>query len=250
MFNYPYKIIFIAGLPKSGTTWVENFISRVPGYTPRTLTGDRGYINNHGIPMDGFQNFPENEYSCIKTHAEPTSKNLEALKANGVEKVIVQYRDPRDVAISRYHHILKNPKQPHEINYADYSNMSFDDGLSHSIEVIKEEYIPWIQNWINIIKEEPSKYCIIKYEDLYDNPVDSFIKVSNFYKLNLTPEQIKTILEDLEFMKNKFNISSKAGQKSTFRKGGYNNWKSVFSQTHLDSFSEKKALLEEIGYNG
>ena len=29
------NILFVAGYPKSGTTWVENFISNIPGYNPR-----------------------------------------------------------------------------------------------------------------------------------------------------------------------------------------------------------------------
>lgn len=249
-YTYPYKIIFIAGLPKSGTTWVENFFTRVYPYKPRFLSGDKGYISDHGIPMNGFDSFSKYEYSCIKTHAEPTKENLEALKYNGIEKIIILYRDPRDVAISRYYHILKYPKKPHEINYADYSNMSFDEGLCHSINVIKNEYFQWIDNWLSIVEKDPSNYFVIRYEDLYDNPVKSFSKLSNFYELNLSKEEVEEILENLSFMKDKFDINKKIGQKSTFRKGGYNNWKQIYKKGHLELFnSNEKNLLIRFGYS-
>ena len=30
--HYPHRLVFIAGLPKSGTTWLENLMGAIPGY--------------------------------------------------------------------------------------------------------------------------------------------------------------------------------------------------------------------------
>jgi len=48
------RIIFVAGYPKSGTTWVENFISSIPEYNPRVLAGSGEMIWYHTLPADTF----------------------------------------------------------------------------------------------------------------------------------------------------------------------------------------------------
>jgi hypothetical protein len=95
------KMIFVARYPKSGTTWVENFISNIPGYNPRILNGPREVLRHHNLPVDAFKKIPHYGYSAIKTHIAPSSQNIEILVNNEVNRVVVIYRDPRDIAVSQ-----------------------------------------------------------------------------------------------------------------------------------------------------
>ena len=70
------NILFVAGYPKSGTTWVENFISNIPGYNPRELNGDPEIIRLQNLPDDAFKWFPKSGYSSIKTHTNPNENNF------------------------------------------------------------------------------------------------------------------------------------------------------------------------------
>ena len=180
-YNYPYRIIFIAGLPKSGTTWVENFFTKIPGYVIRSLAGDQECIKNHGIPENGFKHFPKRGYSCIKTHANPTIENFKSLNKNSIEKIIVIYRDPRDVAISRYFHLCSSPKKPSEPYYMDYNSMNKNDAITHSILIVKKEFFKWINGWLDYAKQNPEEVAIIKYEDMYFNTIITFKKICEIY---------------------------------------------------------------------
>jgi len=37
MYTYKHPIIFIAGLPKSGTTWLRTMLANLPGYNIRPV---------------------------------------------------------------------------------------------------------------------------------------------------------------------------------------------------------------------
>lgn len=248
-YAYKHPVIFIIGLPKSGTTWVENFFSRIPGYVIRKLSGDPEYITKHGIPEDGFKYFSKGRYSCIKTHANPTVENFHVLKKNDINKKILIYRDPRDVAISRYFHLLKNPKTPDEPYYIDYRNVSKDEGIAHSIHVVKSEFFHWIDGWIKFSEQYPEEFCVIKYEDMYADPFKIFKKMVNFYEIDMKEDEITNYLDSLELMKNNFNVKTATGTKSTFRKGGAGDWKNHFTNEHIQLFTlkERKMLLQ-FGY--
>ena len=249
-YNYPYKIIFVAGLPKSGTTWVENFFSKIPGYVIRSLSGDQEYIQNHGIPENGFKYFPVKCYSCLKTHANPTIENFKSLDKNGIKKIVVIYRDPRDVAVSRYFHLCKSPKKPSEPYYMDYTSMDKNDAIKHSIMIIKKEFFKWIDGWLDYASENPDMISVIKYEDMYSDTLISFKKISYHYGLNLDDKQIILILDSLKNMKKGFNNNKLAGEKSTFRKGGSGGWRDHFTAEHIDLFTNKeKEMLSKFGYD-
>jgi len=250
-YSYPYRAIFIAGLPKSGSTWAENFFAKIEGYVIRPLSGDQDYIMRHGIPENGFKYFPKKCYSSIKTHADPTAKNFQSLEKNGIEKVIVIYRDPRDVAVSRYFHLCKSPKKPWEPYYVDYNAIDKNDALKHSIEIIKQYYFDWIEGWLTYAKQNPDKVCVVRYEDMYYDTVATFQKMVDHYELNLDDDHVIAILDSLQTMKKGFNDNRSSGKKSTFRKGGSGDWRNHFTKEHIELFSsEKQDLLRKFGYQG
>jgi len=147
-YNYKHRILFIAGLPKSGTTWVENFFFNVPGYCPRKISGDPNIIIKQDLPYNAFEKIPKYGYSYIKTHVNPTEENFKILENANIKKIIVMIRDNRDVSISRYYHRLKRPKKPNEPNYLDYRKMDIDEALFNSIELDINKSMPWIKGWI------------------------------------------------------------------------------------------------------
>ena len=249
IYNYPYKKIFIAGLPKSGTTWVENFFSRVPGYVIRPFSGNKKLIESFGIPENGFKYFPEKCYSCIKTHASPTTENFKSLDKNKIEKIIVIYRDPRDVAISKYFHWSNVSNRPGKLKFVDYNSMNKNEAIKHSIMVVKRYVFEWINGWLVYSKLNPNKVSIVRYEDMYANSFAIFKKMSQHYCLNLNDEQITLLLDLLKKNKKGFQINNVAGQKSTFRKGGSGDWKNHFTREHIKLFTtDERKMLQNFGY--
>jgi hypothetical protein len=248
------KTIFIAGYPKSGTTWAENFVSNIPGYNPRVLFGSKEIIRSHNLPYNAFKMIPSFGHSAIKTHILPDYKNIKILQDNKINKVIIMFRDPRDIAVSQYYHVLKNnPWLKTDSFYADYTKMRKSEALQHSIDIIVSDFALWVKGWLNTKEKNIELECmIIKYEDLILNPESVFKNLLDFYGI---------ILNDIEFNKVilKSNKKSKSilsllfhnnlGSKSTKRKGVCGEWKKELNSKHKDSIKNNLGdLLIELGY--
>jgi hypothetical protein len=250
-YDYPCHILFVAGLPKSGTTWVENFISHIPGYIPRRFKASEGVIENHDISDEVFKNFPKRRYTCLKTHTRFTPENKEVLdKWIDSGKVLVMWRDPRDMIISRYYHVKNEQEHRH---CGLYNSSSKEEGLSHSIDIFAGEYYYWIKDWKEEMEKYPESYFLIKYEELKENPELKFKKLMDFWDIPMDEEQLKEILLAIKPSKKKLsdglsnNIS--VGNMSTFRSGKTGSWKDEFSDKNIQEFKEKLgAFLIDIGY--
>ena len=249
------KIIFVAGYPKSGTTWVENFISNIPGYSPRILNGSRDMIRHHHLPKDAFNKIPNYGYSAIKTHILPYSKNIDVLIQAGINKVVVMYRDPRDIAISQYYHVLKeNPWLASDQFYEDYTKMNKSSAIQHSIDMVLFDYDSWVKGWLSVEKNNSDIDCmVIKYEDLRLNSTQIFKKLLFFYGIELEDNLFNKmfISSDKKISTNFIDTftSLNPGTKSTKRKGQEGEWKMEMNSEHKKYFKDKAGdLLIELGY--
>ena len=65
--NYDNHLIFIAGLPKSGTSWLEKLIAEIPGFIQlngsflRSLKGSNKLEHSHGINREMLLSAPQNK---------------------------------------------------------------------------------------------------------------------------------------------------------------------------------------------
>ena len=98
-------------MPMSATTTVKNMCGMIPGYFTRYSPMPYKIAVKQDISNSAFRYTPKWSYTLFKTHLNPSDKNLEIIKRNGVKKVVVTYRDLRDVALSRYHRLIKFPKR-------------------------------------------------------------------------------------------------------------------------------------------
>ena len=102
--------ILCLGLPKSGTTLIENIlvmmgavnancsVLRRASYLPETE-------HHHGICENYFKYLPETKYTFWKTHTHFDEKYINILESYSV-KYFVSIRDIRSMMLSRYHHVL------------------------------------------------------------------------------------------------------------------------------------------------
>lgn len=249
--SYPSKVIFVAGYPKSGTTWVENFISNIPGYNPRVLSGSREIIRQHNLPADAFSGIPRYGYSAIKTHITPSPQNIDILVRNGINKVIVMYRDPRDIIVSNYYHVLKdNPWMVGDPEYADYNAMAKQEAISHSMNLIVDDYCSWVRGWMEVAKSNSGIECfIIRYEDLRINRKDVFKNILSFFSICLNEEQFAGAMQAAEDKPGDMPTGREPGTRSTKRKGGSGDWKKELNKQQQEIVKDKAGqFLVELGY--
>ena len=246
------NILFVAGYPKSGTTWVENFISNIPGYNPRELNGDPEIIRLQNLPDDAFKWFPKSGYSSIKTHTNPNENNFAILKKANVQKILIMYRDPRDIVVSNYFHILKNnPWKKTDNFYLDYTKVTKLEGLTHQLKMVIDTFPAWIDGWFDLANRSTEiDFYFLSYEELRNDEKRVFDNIIKFFGLRLTKIEKQNILQKIS--KSSKNFDPKAGppgHRSTFRKVEICSWKSEFDEKIKLIANEKleKTLLK-LGY--
>ena len=247
--KYKYKIIFLAGMPMSATTKVKNMCGMIPGYFTRYSPIPYNIRVNQDISNSAFRYTPFWSYTLFKTHLNPNSQNLDIIKKNGVEKVIVTYRDLRDVVIARYHRLIKFPKKKNDPNFSEYHLIKKSDAINDSIEVVSKDYINWINGWFDIANSENNFVLFIKFEDLIINPKNEFKKILNFYEINLNEKFIEQICKNTEGKKDMVTNLNESrilpwALSSNFRSGKIGNWKSEFTEENL--IYAKKLLSESL----
>jgi hypothetical protein len=241
--KHKFNIVFIAGLPMSATTKIKNMLGKVPGYFTRYTPMPYDIAVNQDICQSAFRYVPSWSYTLFKTHLNPWEKNINLIKKNNVKKVIVSYRDLRDVVIARYNRLIKFPKKKYEPYYAEYHNMKKEDAINHCIEVVGKNYPKWIYGWFKVSKANIGFVHFCRFEDLVTKPKSEFIKMLNFYNITIDNDKIDQIVKETEGQKNmEINVKEALilpwAHSSNFRSGKIGSWKKEFSSSNIDYFKE------------
>ncbi len=247
--SYDYRILFIAGLPKSGTTWVRAQLARVPGYNIRPVDDPERVTERHDICESVFTSLPKCGYSIVKLHTRYTPENFAIIKKH-VPKFIVMIRDLRDMCVSRYFHIKHEKAHRH---FDLYNRESEEEGLAHCIEVIEDEYIAWVRDWVQAYKHHPETILLITYEELNQSPFSTFKKICDFYRLPVSNDFIREMAESklrrAQNLGEQLQKSVGLRTTSTARKGVVGDWQNHFSDQHKQKFKAIAGdLLIELGY--
>lgn len=253
-YPYPHHIIFLAGMSLGGTTWMKNLLARIPGYYTRKTPMPFEVAYNCNFCDSAFKHTPKDGYTLFKTHLEPTQDNLDCITRNGVTKIVVTYRDFRDVALSRCHRLMKFPKPKDAADFVDYQKLGFEKALEHSIVVVADFYPEWIRGWKKLAEKEPDRFCFVTFEEMKADTKKAYKKVLDFYEITLPEELIDA---NIEASRGKGNmtenmISSEVlpwAISSNFRSGKIGGWRKEFSPAQIELAKEKLGQsLIEFGY--
>ena len=244
--QYPQNILYVAGLPKSGTTWLEKMLGSFRGLSdimiPEAVAYEQKYKQSHGFefPDNLFQQFNK-ALVILKLHAHGSLHNFNLLQKNNLNYVVL-YRDLRDVAVSHIFYVQRTAYHP---EYKIYKNLSIKHALLHFGNSLLPEYVKWVNGW-HQHKGSANSY-ILRYEDLIINTTEKFSEVVNHFRINATASEIQNIIK-----KNSFeNLSGGRNKgvddnKSFFRKGTAGDWKNYFDEEinalynqHLELFNKK-----------
>ena len=108
-----YNKIWCIGLPKSGTTLIENILEELPYVEMFTSIFRRWentnpqYIFDLNVPEKLFKDMPDEKNTYFKTHTRYSELTQNIIKNYDI-KIILSLRDLRDMMISRYYHILSD----------------------------------------------------------------------------------------------------------------------------------------------
>lgn len=244
--EYRQKTLFIAGLPKSGTTWLERMLTSYPGITPILPYEATIYEMTHKSSCE--YDFGEKMLDhlkgglfLIKMHSHGSAKNVARLGKNGIKYCII-YRDLRDIAVSLCFYVKRNPFHPENQRYR---NLSVNESLKYFCQTRLDEYANWIRSWQKNRSIEDS--VVITYEELRNCPFATFTKVLRLFQLNASDEKTRRIIDNYSVSKKKDNKGKNS--EAFFRKGITGDWKNYFDEELKRLVKDKVGdFLVELGY--
>jgi hypothetical protein len=160
-------IIFIAGMPRSGSMWTYNVCRKLIQAAGMTPWPDSVPMDEAPVIQEALSKPPApDQFYCIKTHFQvPVGKPQ--------MRIICNYRDIRDAMLS----------------YMRFMKCSFEKGLAaakgsmqltdHYLQVKDPHILP------------------VSYDDLISNPQNTIRKLADFLSLQVKPADIEAIAQAL-----------------------------------------------------
>ena len=229
--RYPNRYLFVAGLPKSGTSWVERMLANYPGYSlvshPELTETEYERSGTHGfeLPSDFFSRLGK-ALCVVKIHCHGSENNRRVLERSKVPYVVL-YRDLRDAAVSHVFYVKRTPWHP---EYPTYRDLDVKAGLSHFARTLLPEWRDWIKSWKNW--SDPCAGIEMRYEEILADAHAGMKRLAEFYGLPFEPVEAIVDANSFERLKT---------QGTFFRKGIAGDW-----VTHFD-IELKHAFKREIG---
>jgi len=128
--------------------------------------------------------------ALVGPHLPPTAENLSALSANGVKKITVVLRDPRQAILSRVHHIAKHDSNPDDSEWyswfgeipATFASWPLDRQIDFCLRTEYQAFVDWVAGWL----EASSRFDIqfLTYERISGSLVDAGRSVISFHGID------------------------------------------------------------------
>jgi len=237
-FKKSFHIVWCAGLAKSGTTLIEDILRELPAVQANN-SFFRIYDNSnldhiHGISNEMFNKFPKDKLSFLKTHTHYEERYINIAKKYN-SKIIISFRDIRDVMFSRYNHIISD-KNDHL--HKKIKDLDIKEGF---IESVKEEIsytYQWMIGWQNYSKNN-NNCLILWYEEFikdskaYIKKIIDYLEFDNSYtdKIYLKIDSNIKLLKERTL---KENLS--LFERRTFNKGKSGEWRKVLDEETMEKF--------------
>ncbi len=279
-------IIWLASFPKSGNTWMRAFLSSYlyldldkESFTFNLLKKIERFpnlnqLNNIGIKPKSFLDVAKswiptqnhinlnNKINLLKTHqAFGNFENFPFTDSNNTLGAIYLVRDPRDVLISYSKHMKQSIDKTLDLVLEDDSKGNLFEGKN---SVIGEMRGSWSQHYNSWKYSNLKEKIIIKYEDLINNPFDTFSKVISHlnylfrklsFPLETNAERIRKCIEisnfnNLQNLEKKLGFSDNINSGATFfNKGTTNQWQDELNDKIIYKIEKKfKKEMKELNY--
>lgn len=247
--RYPQKTLFVAGLPKSGTTWLEKMIASYEGFHELMIPEVAAYemqtggSHDYDLPSNMFTRF-ENALVLTKMHVHGSKHNAQILKESNIRYVVL-FRDLRDVAVSNFFYVRNTPWHP---EHTQYKNKDTTAGLLTFAQRTLPAYAQWVQSWHE--NHDPDVSVILRYEDLLADDKGALRSIAKLFELDDSEETITRITDANSFKSMSGGRSTGESNENAFaRKGIAGDWVNHFDDECRKVYKELIGqFLIDFGY--
>ncbi|XP_061167121.1 sulfotransferase 2A8-like [Saccostrea echinata] len=209
--------VFISSYPKSGNHWLNAIVPRLLNSSLDTSHRMSNQFLELISDLHELQNAPSPR---IMTSHLP----YRYLPKENNGKIFHSIRNPKDVAVSAFHHYTTDPMVKDYV-HPDWAHF-LDDFLRGECY-----YGSWFERekeWKEAARENPGKILIVYYEDLKKNGMETMQQISNFLGTSSDPTFLQAVYDDCSFEKVKEREKGKPWE-FIYRKGEVGDWKSFFT---------------------
>jgi len=237
--------IILNALPKSGSEYLVRTLENSLGYQRMKISSE--YILTDQIHIDSIRKFYEQGGRISKQHLDASNLNIRVLKMF-TNKIVLNFRDPRDVLLSWVHNL--NSLRQQGIDYVCYFDAElpphyYELSLSEQIDWNIENFLPNVVSWMNkwlVLNEQESlsknglKILITTHDELIEDELKLYTKILNFYEIPLGDFTFKPAEKSL---------------KTHFRRGIKGEWRTVFTEKQKKRVSEivPESLLQKFNWS-
>jgi hypothetical protein len=174
-----------------------------------------------------------------------SADNLPGLIANGVDRLILHVRDPRQVTVSWVHHMARitdaeflwsastyDPPAP-----VEFRDWEFPQQLDWAVRCYMPGQIRWLEGWVAALDDNPTIPVMVSpFEDFVQDPSAFFRRILDFYGI---PE---IRLPNLD-------VQSATAMRN-FRLGRVGEWRDVLTPKQIDSSKPRiEPLARRFGWS-
>mgnify|MGYP001195072836 CR=1 FL=1 len=276
-------IIWLASYPKSGNTWVRFFLKSYFNLTNSSITleakkedrfhilnfpnlkfmkeknikySDFGEIVKNWNSMQNIINL-NNKTNFLKTHnALCTIGNHSFTNSKNTIGAIYIIRDPRDVVLSHADHFgLSLDESVECILSSTHQELPEDgDGNNFALSLMGS----WSDHYNSWKAYKAREIIIIRYEDLINNPFDTFLRIVTYLNkirnFEIDINKVKSSIEEVKFenlqnMEKNEGFAEKGKGKKFFRSGKVGGWKNELKADLIKKIEGKFSKeMKELGY--
>jgi Sulfotransferase domain len=161
--------VFLISYPKSGNTWAQFLVGNLVFEDQPVTFADV----NQRIPA--FSDMSEKD--LLRVPRPRYIKSHEPFHAY-YQNVIYIARDPRDVAVSNYHFLVKKKRLPRGFAMGSFVSDFVADRMT-------DNFGPWADNVVSWLAMGPSRrrFLFLRYEDLLENTLRELCKIAAFLNI-------------------------------------------------------------------
>ena len=235
--------VWIVSYPKAGTTWTQHIVRLI-----KNAGKDDGKKLDEAVPWIEALNTDERLYYQLPFSLEdlPSPRAMKShfrydsmpcgLPGKTSCKYIYIARNPKDVAVSFFHHhraFKHRYKYDQEIKWDDFCRWFTDGQLAYG------DFFDHVLSWW-AHKDEPN-IPFLKFEDMKKDLQAAVFQIAKFIGKDLTKEEISTIASKATFGYMQASTEKSYSFASRMRKGVVGDWVNYFSEGQSAELDAKYA---------